>query len=58
MKGKEFTGKEIRKYLADREIYQQIARNEHKPTMLNEFIRTLKKKIYKYLLKTKTEKIH
>ena len=54
--GKEFTGKEIRKYLADREIYQQIARNEHKANYAERVIRTLKKKIYKYLYSNKTER--
>ena len=54
--GKEFVGKEVKNYLADREIYQQIARNEHKANYAERVIRTLKKKIYKYLYANKTKR--
>ena len=54
--GKEFLGKEVKDYLADREIYQQIARNEHKANYAERVIKTLKGKIYKYLYANKTKR--
>ena len=51
--GKEFIGKDVKEYLADCEIYQQVTRNEKRPTM-QRVIQTLKKKIYKYLYYHKT----
>ena len=54
--GKEFLGSQVRDYLADREIYQQIAKNEHKANYAERVIRTLKKKIYKYLYSNKTQR--
>ena len=54
--GKEFVGKEVEDYLRDREIYHQISRNELKANYAERVIRTLKKKIYKYLYHNKTRK--
>ena len=54
--GKEFLGKEVKQYLADREIYQQITRNDTKANYAERVIRTLKKKIYRYLYHNKTHK--
>ena len=54
--GKEFTGKGVKEYLADREIYQQLAYNEHKANYAERVIRTLKGKIYKYLASQRTER--
>ena len=54
--GKEFLGSQVRDYLADREIYQQVAKNEHKANYAERVIRTLKKKIYKYLYSNKTQR--
>lgn len=54
--GKEFVGKEVKQYLADRDIYQQVTRNEKKANYAERVIQTLKKKIYKYLYYKKTEK--
>ena len=47
--GKEFTGKLMKNFLADREIYQQVTYNEVKANYAERVIRTLKKKIYTYL---------
>ena len=52
--GKEFIGKDVKKYLADCEIYQQVTRNEKKANYAERVIQTLKKKIYKYLYYHKT----
>ena len=54
--GKEFIGKEVKQYLADHEIYQQVTRNEKKANYAERVIQTLKKKIYKYLYHHKTER--
>ena len=54
--GKEFLGKEVKQYLADCEIYQQVMRNEKKANYAERVIQTLKKKIYKYLYHHKTER--
>ena len=53
--GKEFIGKEVKQYLVDREIYQQVTRNEKKANYAEQVIQTLKKKIYKYLYHHKTD---
>ena len=54
--GKEFLGKEVKQYLVDREIYQQITRNDTKANYAERVIRTLKKKFYRYLYHNKTHK--
>ena len=54
--GKEFLGKEVSEYLTDREIYQQISRSDTKANYAERVIRTLKKKIYRYLYHSKTHK--
>ena len=54
--GKEFIGKDVKEYLADHEIYQQVTRNEKKANYADRVIQTLKKKIYKYLYYHKTHK--
>ena len=54
--GKEFLGKEVKQYLTDREIYQQITRNDKKANYAERVIQTLKKKIYRYLYHNKTHK--
>ena len=54
--GKGFLGKEVKQYLADHEIYQQVTRNEKKANYAEQVIQTLKKKIYKYLYHHKTER--
>ena len=46
-------GKEVEDYLCDCDIYHQVSRNELKA---NYAIRTMKKKIYKYLYHNKTQK--
>ena len=53
---KEFIGKDVKEYLADCEIYQQVTRNEKKANYAERVIQTLKKKIYKYLYYHKTHK--
>ena len=47
--GKEFLGKEMKDYLAEREIYQQITRNDKKANYAERVIQTLKKKMYRYM---------
>ena len=54
--GKEFLGKEVKEYLANREIYQQVARNEHKANYAERVIRTIKGKIFKYLYANKSKR--
>ena len=54
--GKEFVGKEMKDYLADKEIYQQVARNDTKANYAERVIRTLKKKIYRFLYAKKTRR--
>ena len=54
--GKEFVGKEVKDYLADREIYQQVSHSEKKANYVERVIQTLKKKIYKYLYYHKTRR--
>ena len=54
--GKEYVGKEVEHYLCDRDIYHQVSRNELKANYAERVIRTLKKKIYKYLYHNKTQK--
>ena len=54
--GKEFIGRDVKEYLADCEIYQQVTRNEKKANYAERVIQTLKKKIYKYLYYHKTHK--
>ena len=56
--GKEFIGKEVKQYLADHEIYQQVMRNEKKANYAEQVIQTLKKFFYKYLYHHKTERIY
>ena len=46
----------MKEYLADREIYQQVTRNEKKANYAERVIQTLKIKIYKYLYYHKTHK--
>ena len=41
--GKEFVGKDVKQYLADHEIYQQVMRNEKKANYAEWVIQTLKK---------------
>ena len=53
---KEFVGKEVKQYLAEHEIYQQVMRNEKKANYVEWVIQTLKKIIYKYLYHHKTER--
>ena len=47
--GKEFVGNPVSNFFAEREIYHQIATNEKKANYAERVIRTLKRKIYKYL---------
>ena len=54
--GKEFVGKDIKQYLADCKIYQQVMRNEKKANYAERVIQTLKKIFYKYLYHHKTER--
>ena len=54
--GKEFVGRQVKDYLADREIYQQIAKNEHKANYAERVIRTIKKRIFKYLYSKKSKR--
>ena len=54
--GKEFIGKEMKTFLNDMEIYQQIARNDPKANYAERVIRTLKNRIYKYLYANKTKR--
>ena len=54
--GKKFLGKEVKQYLADHVIYQQVMRNEKNTNYTDWVIQTLKKKIYKYLYHHKTER--
>lgn len=54
--GQEFLGKVVQEYLADREIYQQVTRNEKKANYAERVIQTLKKKIYRYLYYKITER--
>jgi len=54
--GKEYVGKEVENYLRDCEIYHQVSRNELKANYAERVIRTIKKKIYKYLYYNKTRK--
>ena len=54
--GKEYVGKEVKEYLENREIYHQVSRNELKANYAERVIRTLKKKIYKYMYHNKTKK--
>ena len=49
-------GKKVEHYLCDRDIYHQVSRNELKANYAERVIRTLKKKIYKYLYHNKTLK--
>ena len=42
--GKEFIGKDVKEYLADCEIYQQVTRNEKKANYAERVIQTLKKR--------------
>ena len=52
--GKEFIRKDVKEYLADHKIYQQVTRNGKKANYAERVIQTLKKKIYKYLYYHKT----
>ena len=52
--GKEFIGKGVKEYLAHRETYQQVTRNEKKANYAERVIQTLKKIFYKYLYYHKT----
>ena len=54
--GKEYVGKEVEDYLHDRDINLQVSRNELKANYAERVIRTMKKKIYKYLYHNKTQK--
>ena len=54
--GKEYVGKEVEHYLHDHDIYHQVSRNELKANYAERVIRTMKKKIYKYLYHNKTQK--
>ena len=54
--GKEYVGKEVEDYLHDRDIHHQVSRNELKANYAERVIRTMKKKIYKYLYHNKTQK--
>lgn len=54
--GKEFTGNPVKQYLADREIYQQVAYNTTKANYAERVIRTLKKKIFQYLYYKNTKR--
>lgn len=54
--GKEFVGREVKNYLADREIYQQVTRNDKKANYAERVIRTIKGRIYKYLYYKKTKR--
>ena len=54
--GKEYVGKEVEDYLCDCDIYHQVSRNELKVNYAERVIRTMKKKIYKYLYHNKTQK--
>ena len=54
--GKEYVGREVEDYLQEHEIYHQVSRNELKANYAERVIRTLKKKIYKYLYHNKTQK--
>ena len=47
--GKEFLGKNIADYLAEREMYQQVTRNDKKANYAERVIQTLKKKMYRYM---------
>ena len=53
---KEYVGKEVEDYLRDHDIYHQVSRNESKANYAERIIRTMKKKIYKYLYHNKTQK--
>ena len=53
--GKEFVGKDVKQYLADCEIYQQVTRSEKKANYAEWVIQTLKTFFYKYLYHHKTE---
>ena len=52
--GKEFIGKDVKEYLADHEIYQQVTRNEKKTNYAERVIQILRKIFYKYLYYHKT----
>ena len=52
--GKEYVGKKVEHYLRDHDIYHQASRNELKANYAERVIRTMKKKIYKYLYHKKT----
>ena len=54
--GKEFVGKLVHDYLLDREVYQQVTRNDGKANYAERVIRTLKKRIYRYMYANKTER--
>ena len=54
--GKECVGKEVEDYLRHLDIYHQVSRNELKANYAERVIRTMKKKIYKYLYHNKTQK--
>ena len=54
--GKEFLGNDVKNYLTNREIYQQIAKNEHKANYAERVIQTLKNKLFKYMYSKGTKR--
>ena len=54
--GKEFLAHQVRDFLAERDIYQQVTRNEKKANYAERVIQTLKKKMYRYMYYHITER--